>query len=275
MAFPVALGAAALSGGTNIVASHMTNRANIKMERETRRWNKKMWDLQNEYNHPTQAMARLQEAGLNPRLVYGGSPGGTTGQAGSVAPGKAPNMRYDIGDPVAAYQNAKMVTAQTQNLDAMKRLNDAKAIDTLNRGRASKINADALEAGGQRVLQGIIDQYSTYSANLERALAEANVAKGTQAARISQATEQLNNMVKDGKLKSLDAVYKKFKADLAEEGFTVGDNKWTRMLITQLEKTGALDQINSLMSDIIKDPMKVFGEMLLGGYVWPINRSNN
>jgi hypothetical protein len=212
-------------------------------------------------------MARLQEAGLNPRLVYGGSPGGTTGSAGSVAPGKSPRVDYNVGDPVAAYQNARMVTAQTQNLDAMKRLNDAKAIDTLNRGRMSKINADALEAGGKRVLQGIVDQYVTSSVNLEKALAEANVAKGTQAARIAQSTEQLNNMIKDGKIKDLDAAYKKFVADLADHGFTVGDNKWTRALITELEDSGVLDDLNQFITRTLKDPWKAFRDLMIRGFI--------
>lgn len=270
MPFPVALGAAALTGGLNLAGSAYSSAQNVKIERETRAWNKKMWDLQNEYNHPTQQMARLQEAGLNPRLIYGGSPSGASGSAGAVAPGKSPRVDYSVGDPVAAYQSAKMITAQTQNLEAMQRLNDAKAIEALTRGNISKINLEAMRQGGQKVLQGIIDQYTTTSVNLEKALAEANVAKGTEAARIAQSTQQLKNMILDGKLKTLDQAYKKFVADLAEQGFTVGDNKWTRLLVTQLEKTGALDVLNNFVSDVVKDPGKVFAEMLFGNFIYPI-----
>lgn len=264
-----AIGAGVASGAFNLAGSAYSSRQNVKAERETRRWNEKMWLKQNLYNHPSQQMARLQEAGLNPRLIYGQSPSGATGQAGAVAPGKTPKIDYTVGDPVAAYQNAKMVTAQTQNLEAMQRLNDARALDTINKAGMSKINYDAMKQGGEKVLQGIIDQYVTPTANLEKALAEANVAKGTQAARIAQATQQLNNMVKDGELKDLDAVYKAFVAKLANEGFTVADNKWTRMLITKLTDTGALDAINKFASDLIKDPMKVLGDMLLGQWIIP------
>ena len=31
----------------------------------------KMWEMTNQYNHPTQQMERLRQAGLNPNLVYG------------------------------------------------------------------------------------------------------------------------------------------------------------------------------------------------------------
>lgn len=40
------------------------------------------WNMQNEYNDPKHQMARLQAAGLNPHLVYGGS--GNSGQAGPI-----------------------------------------------------------------------------------------------------------------------------------------------------------------------------------------------
>lgn len=40
------------------------------------------WNMQNAYNDPKQQMARLQGAGLNPHLVYGGS--GNSGQAGPI-----------------------------------------------------------------------------------------------------------------------------------------------------------------------------------------------
>jgi len=40
---------------------------------ERRQWNRNvaMWKMQNEYNAPKQQMQRLQEAGLNPNLMYG------------------------------------------------------------------------------------------------------------------------------------------------------------------------------------------------------------
>lgn len=46
--------------------------------------NLEMWNYQNEYNSPTQQMARLRAAGLNPNLVYGG--GNVSGLTTSNAP---------------------------------------------------------------------------------------------------------------------------------------------------------------------------------------------
>lgn len=50
--------------------------------------NRENWQLQNEYNSPAAQMARLQEAGLNPNLVYNG--GSATTAAGSMAPAANP-----------------------------------------------------------------------------------------------------------------------------------------------------------------------------------------
>ena len=48
------------------------------------------WNLQNEYNSPQAQMMRLQEAGLNPNLIYGGSSGGA---AGTASPIKTPDVQ--------------------------------------------------------------------------------------------------------------------------------------------------------------------------------------
>lgn len=50
--------------------------------------NRENWQMQNEYNSPAAQMARLQEAGLNPNLVYNG--GSATTAAGSMAPAASP-----------------------------------------------------------------------------------------------------------------------------------------------------------------------------------------
>lgn len=50
--------------------------------------NRENWERQNEYNSPSAQMARLQEAGLNPNLVYNG--GSATTAAGSMAPAASP-----------------------------------------------------------------------------------------------------------------------------------------------------------------------------------------
>lgn len=54
--------------------------------------NVEMWNKQNEYNSPSAQMERLQQAGLNPNLVYGnGAVGNTTSDAPQYGLADAPN----------------------------------------------------------------------------------------------------------------------------------------------------------------------------------------
>lgn len=56
--------------------------------------NLKMWELNNSYNDPSAQMERLQAAGLNPNLVYGG--GNVSGNvSGSTPTYERPNASYD------------------------------------------------------------------------------------------------------------------------------------------------------------------------------------
>lgn len=56
---------------TQLTATRETNEANAKLAREQQAWSEQMVDKQNAYNSPVQQMARYQEAGLNPNLIYG------------------------------------------------------------------------------------------------------------------------------------------------------------------------------------------------------------
>lgn len=112
------LGAAAITAGANIIGGGLsawqsrqnvkdTNRANIQQAELAYQRNKElaqytfdknleMWNLQNRYNAPGAQMQRLQEAGLNPHLMYGK---GTVGNAQGMpqmqqTPYVAPRIDY-------------------------------------------------------------------------------------------------------------------------------------------------------------------------------------
>lgn len=118
-----------LSGGMQLLSDQLTNKQRRKLERETRKWNLEQWHRVNRYNHPTEQMARLTAAGLNPNLIYGSSPGSAVGNAGAVAPGQAP--KYGLSNPMIPFMNTRVQQAQSNNLTA----------DTMLKGTQSLKNA--------------------------------------------------------------------------------------------------------------------------------------
>lgn len=150
----VQAGAQVLSAGIGAVAQGTINR-------KTRKWNEKMynqqkadalenWNRQNAYNSPEAQMARLQEAGLNPNLVYGN---GTVANSSSAPdtphamPYKPQAPELPLGDIVQNYFNVKLQQQRLSNektigtnmqIDGMLKMADLSAKDMLNKYMAEQ-----------------------------------------------------------------------------------------------------------------------------------------
>jgi len=162
MPIPAILGAAGALGSAAIGAVSQGSQ-----NRRSQRWSERMyqrqyndninfWRMQNEYNDPSQQMARLKGAGLNPHLVYGGSSGGTAGTAGPVAKADTPTPQFtpvlDNTDVLSRYNNYQLQQAQVDNLleqtNAIKSkvaLDLANAIFTGARTKKTAIETDQLK----------------------------------------------------------------------------------------------------------------------------------
>jgi hypothetical protein len=91
---------------------------------EDRQYNRNVefWKMQNEYNHPVQQMARLKEAGLNPRLVYGQQSGAAAGNTSSGPQGVDPQVaQLDLAGPMNQIYDLALKSAQTDNVKQMTR----------------------------------------------------------------------------------------------------------------------------------------------------------
>jgi hypothetical protein len=82
----------------------------------------KMWEMTNQYNHPTQQMERLRQAGLNPNLVYGKGADNTATmvKTGTVTTNNQPAPKNEnwVGPAVKGMQDAFMQAAQIRNLQS-------------------------------------------------------------------------------------------------------------------------------------------------------------
>lgn len=130
------------SSAMNNKAVQDTNKANMEIAKYQAQWQQqenekayqrslKMWNLQNEYNSPTQQMARIRTAGLNPNLVYGnGVTGNSAGSTPQYEPAKfnAPTMQayrgwnLGISDATSQYLAYRTVKAQVDNMEAQNSL---------------------------------------------------------------------------------------------------------------------------------------------------------
>ena len=138
-----------ISGGASFLGSVLgfgsqkkTNKANMELAKYQNEWqtqenekayqrNLQMWNLQNEYNSPTQQMARLRTAGLNPNLVYGsGAVGNTTGNYPQYEPADidrahlSPYRGWNQGlsDAVSNFLAFRSNHAQVENMEAQNSL---------------------------------------------------------------------------------------------------------------------------------------------------------
>lgn len=111
-----------VSGAINAVANIGSSLINNAFQRSENKKaydrNLAMWNMENEYNHPVQQMARLREAGLNPNMVYGS---GATTLAASTKAAQPANVSFpqlDILSALNSYQDLKQKDAMTQNIQA-------------------------------------------------------------------------------------------------------------------------------------------------------------
>lgn len=114
-----ATNAAALGAAGSIAANMVGNAGNRREQKRANQYNLEQWHRQNAYNNPKRQMERLQNAGLNPNLIYGTSPTSAVGNAGAVAPAKAADFSADNPlEHLSSYANFGVQQAQTDNLRA-------------------------------------------------------------------------------------------------------------------------------------------------------------
>lgn len=115
------IGAASISATSDLINNGLNMWNTWRSNEQAYDQSRKLWDLNNEYNKPINQMKRLEEAGLNPFLVYGnGATGNTSSQPSSPS---VQGNRFNI----KGLENlvlAKQLEAMDENLDSMRKRND-------------------------------------------------------------------------------------------------------------------------------------------------------
>lgn len=213
-------------------------------EYDRRKYDQAMWSKVNKYNHPLEQMQRLQDAGLNPNLIYGSSPGSATGNAQDIATGKqltgqAP--QYQMDNPMTPFMDTQVKQAQSNNLDSLSNLNDVKALTEIENRRKSSAEADTARGTVQsnielQQIRSKIEYQKLLQEELNTmALGQADngviarYALGTMEARIKNDSAEYK--------KNVDSLY----SYLADKGITPNSYNWAKIMALIPGFMGKLD----------------------------------
>ena len=201
-----------------ILGSIIGNIGRRKAEREAR-----------DYNHPAQQMARLQEAGLNPNLIYGSSP------AQAAGTGQAPDYQMKISSQdILNTQTLRQITAQTQNIRAQSRLADMNAAAMAARIPGLKVESSLT---GRRILSSIGQAEAATDklrAETRAVLIDANIKSETEQKQIERIINESDLSALKLKSQEFANEVERVRADLIKENITLSDNILFRLLGTIL-----------------------------------------
>lgn len=195
-----------------------------QQEQSRRKYDQAMWDKVNKYNNPIAQMERLKNAGLNPNLIYGSSPGSAVGNAQSIGQGKqltgqAP--QYQIDNPMTPFMDTKVKQAQSNNLNtaAMKNIAQSNLTDQ-QANRIQKLLASDITMAEQGAKQ------SKIKTNMDKLTNKAMSNKQTGIA-VKYATET-SNLLLDNQIKEAQTEVQNLNKFLASNGIRPGDPLWFR-----------------------------------------------
>lgn len=272
----------ALIGGlSSLIGGERSNQANLQAVRETNKFNAEqaelnrqfqvdMWNRTNEYNSPEQQMQRLQAAGLNPNLVYGGNTvanAATTLPAGDRASAQAVQFRDALGPAV---NQALQLYYAKRSQDMEMRKAELGLENQRLQNQAMILRMPGIDAQSkQQVLQNILDQnFAADERSLKRTLLGAQTDTALENLNILRATREdviqhikQKTSLNDKELQLMDqriqsAIYdndvKKLNSIAAQYGISPDDPWYVRLLMLQAQHITSGDKsIFTAVTDVI------------------------
>lgn len=211
--------AAAASTAASASSSAIGNSRKSRLAEYAHQQDIAQWNRQNAYNHPAMQMERLQNAGLNPNLVYGSGSvtGNVSGQLPKyTAPGHQKIETPTSTDMLGTYANMRKLPLEVNQAESTIAGIDA---ETANKN----INSIYLKAKADK--EGVSAKYAKEMAEQSlQAKKNQNEIYLSTAQEIKARTE-----------------FMKYKNELAKLGIYSSDNKFVRMFI-QSNFKGNLEQ---------------------------------
>ena len=213
------------------------------------------WKMNNEYNTPFNQRARLEQAGLNPDLMYGGSGNMYQSQMPGAASGSAPNVDYgSFSDNLRFAMQAQVMDAQVSKIEMENKLLAEQALSQASlRDLQSSQAADALARAEH---QGIYNKHAdtryfleNETRSLKNTLLGADVNSYETRLRLDQQRVANDNMRAKVQVLQLGLNEKKLKADMEKIRAEVSEimsrvkvnNAQQRKLVADAIETEALN----------------------------------
>lgn len=242
------------------------------------------WRMNNEYNTPVAQRARLEEAGLNPDLFYGGSGSVTPSQMPTAASGQAPRVDYGKPDLYGAFQmsmNMQMMNAQVEKMNYE---------NQLLAERAKQAAMDTKLKGSQWLLNDIEAKYRPGYLNLRnrkvgedvgltfesRRLAEFNADAAPIRLRLEQQRVNNDTMRVQAQLEQLNLSRERLRADVRKINAEVDRIMSDNVRIKQLTRNLSQEERNLLAQTIKNEALNKYfynnGRIPsaggLAGFIW-------
>lgn len=243
-----AIGAAAVNAVGQVAVNAAKNKKQWRYQQKAMQLQKEMnieaWNMTNAYNTPLQQMERLQQAGLNPNLIYG-SGSSAPNMASPVEVADAP-VRQAAGAEMPnllQYYQVRQADAQYENTiahtDIMRKTGALKEIEQgLKNLDLARETLRGKDAGLHAMFETDMKKYTSLRA---RHLMENEQTKGfAQDQLMDMRQKQMTSL-------DLDNAFKQHRNDLAKLGIYQSDHPAFRVLI-QASKRMNID-LGELLSE--------------------------
>lgn len=223
------------------------------------------WQTQQEYNTPAQQRKRLEDAGLNPALMYG------AGQGANVAGGLSSVPNPSVGLPASGSGMPSSLQIDPATASVI-RLNDAQAelaeerADTEGHQRKLLDSTAALNDANtfgaklhseyQRIVNEIAD--ATKEVTVEKALADLNQTFAlTDKFRVEQQTEKFKALHTEASIKKIDDEIKVLQSQAALNTITAvlrqSGIRLNEAQITSIEAITRVNNADALFKEALND----------------------
>lgn len=271
----ISLGTSALSTGSGIIGGILANRANARENQKNREWNEKMWHMTNEYNLPSNVVARYQSAGLNPALALQDGTNSLASYAGNLGTQKAyenPLSNVDLG-----FNDIRRLENETKVADSQVKLNEAEAYRQTAEGNNIAMQNDVLPERLKHEISilGYEDKIKNIEAfvkdntynneikliyeNAEKAMLDKEIAyeqKKVIIQELANLAEEYENLKKQGKVLEAEELLNKAKVKTEETQQTknIADAYYTKVLASKVPSEIQLNRANArkVIADAIK-----------------------